>query len=64
MSDWTTVLENASDEQTSPVQRQPGISVDHRGLLVMAELDSSIKPGGLVTSQDPKCHQRHGRVQL
>lgn len=30
----------------------------------MVELNSSIKPGGLVTSQDPKRHQRHGQVQL
>lgn len=63
MRDWATVFEDAGNEQPAPVRSQPGISVGHRGLLVVAELDSSTKPGGLLSSQE-RCHQRHGRVQL
>jgi hypothetical protein len=46
MSDGTVVLNATSDEQSPSVHRQTGISVGHRGLLVTAELDNSIKPGG------------------
>lgn len=47
MRDGTVIVENATDEYPPPVQRQTGISVGHRGLLAVAELDNSTKSGGL-----------------
>lgn len=51
------IKDHSADEQRSSTWRRMGINVGNRGLLAsMGELGSSIKPGGLVISQDPKCH--------
>lgn len=62
--DASLIFDEAGDEQPASVQRRRSISVNHAGFLAMDELNSSIKPGGLDTPKDPKCHQCHGRAPL
>lgn len=64
VSDGSTVENDSLDEQDPPANGQTGINVGQENLLAVADFNISTKPGGSPFSQDPKCHQRHGRVHL
>lgn len=44
VGDGTVVLNDTGEEQPPTVESQWGVNVGHRGLLAVAELDSSTKP--------------------
>ena len=64
VSNRAMIPQNAFNKQQPAVIRQSGINVRQENFLAVDDLDISTKPGGSPISQDPKCHQRHGRVQL
>ena len=53
--------DDALDEESSAVEREPGVTVSHEDLRFVKTAISTM-PGGLLTSAHR--HQRHGRVQL
>lgn len=57
-------LLNTLDNQQPAVQGQAVISVGHEGFRSAEASDISTKPGGPPHSEDPHCHQPHGRVHL